>query len=96
MKCKCYTKYQFKELGFDRNSKQMSIMHLKISSLPYRIDELTNLLNELNTNFTAIGITESIVTTKKDEINNIAYASAKSEKGEALLFISKPLSEQKL
>ena len=47
--CKYYTKDQFKELGFDKNSKQMSLMHLNISYLPYHTDELTNLLNELNT-----------------------------------------------
>ena len=65
IKYKYYTKDQFKELGFDKNSKQMSLMHLNISSLHYHIDGLTNLLNELNTNFKVIGITESILTTKK-------------------------------
>ena len=44
VKCKYYTKDEFKELDFDKNSKQMSIMHLNISSLPYHTDELTNLL----------------------------------------------------
>ena len=47
MKCKYYTEYQFKEIGFDKDSKQMSLMHLNISSLSYHIDELTNLLKEL-------------------------------------------------
>ena len=58
MKCKYYTKGQFNELGFDKNSKQMSLMHLNISFLPYHTDELINLLNKLNTNFKVIGITE--------------------------------------
>ena len=58
MKCKYYTKDQFNELGFDKNSKQMSLMHLNISFLPYHTDELINLLNKLNTNFKVIGITE--------------------------------------
>ena len=47
MKCKYYTEYQFKEIGFDEDSKEMSLMHLNISSLSYHIDELTNLLKEL-------------------------------------------------
>ena len=59
IKCKYYTKDQFKGLGFDKNSKQMPLMHLNISSLPYHIDELTNLLNELSTNFKVIGVTKS-------------------------------------
>ena len=50
-----YMKDQLKELGYDKNSKQMSLMHLNISSLPYHIDELANLKNELNTNFKVIG-----------------------------------------
>ena len=58
MKCKYYTKDQFNELGFDKNSKQMLLMHLNISFLPYHTDELINLLNKLNTNFKVIGITE--------------------------------------
>ena len=70
IKCKYYTKDQFKELVFDKDSKQMSLMHLSIS-LSYHIDELTNLLNELNTNFKVIGITKSRLTTKKDEMNSI-------------------------
>ena len=64
-------KDQLKELGYDKNSKQMSLMHLNISSLPYHVDELANLKNELNTNFKVIGLTKSRVTTKKAEINNI-------------------------
>ena len=92
-------KDQFKELGCDKNSKQMSLMHLNISSLPYHIDELTNLLNKLNTNFKIIGITESRLTSKKGEINsielsnyNIEHTPTKSDKGGALLFISKHLN----
>ena len=75
VKCKYYTKDEFKELDFDKNSKQMSIMHLNISSLPYHTDELTNLLNELNTDFKVIGITESRLTTKKDKINSIKLSN---------------------
>ena len=59
IKCKYYTKDQFKGLGFDKNSKQMSLIHLNISSLSYHVDELTNLLNKLNTNFKVIGIIKS-------------------------------------
>ena len=75
-------------------------MHLNISSLPCHIDELTNLLNELNTNFKVIvGITESRLTTKNNEINsielsnyNIEHTSTKYDKGGVLLFISKQLN----
>ena len=74
----------------------MSLMHLNRSSLPYHTDELTNLLNELSANFKVIGITKSRLTTKKDETNsielsnyNIEHTPTKSEKGGALLFISK-------
>ena len=75
-------------------------MHLNISSLPCHIDELTNLLNELNTNFKVIvGITESRLTTKKDEINsielsnyNIEHTPTKYDEGGVLLFISKQLN----
>ena len=49
----------------------MSLLHLNISSLPFHIDEFTNLLSELNSNFKIIGITETRLTTKKDPVNNI-------------------------
>ena len=75
-------------------------MHLNISSLPCHIDELTNLLNELNTNFKVIvGITESRLTTKNNEINSIELSNyntehtpTKYDKGGVLLFISKQLN----
>ena len=95
MKCKYYTKDQFKELGFDKNSKQMSLMYLNISSLPYHIDKLTNLLNKLNTNFKVTGTIEGRLTTRKDEIisieqsnYNIKHTPTKPEKGGAFLFKS--------
>ena len=90
---KYYTKDQLKELGFD-NSKQMSLMHLDISVLPYHIDKLTNLLNERKTNFKLKGITDSRLTTKKDEVNsielfnyNIEHFPTKSDKGGPLLYM---------
>ena len=78
----------------------MLLMHLNISSLPCHIDELTNLLNKLNTNFKVIvGIIESRLTTKKDEINsielsnyNIEHTPTKYDEGGVLLFISKQLN----
>ena len=77
----------------------MSLMYLNKSSLPYHIDELPNLLSKLNTNFKVIGITESRITTKKDEMNctelnnyNNEHTHTKSDKGGALLFISKQLN----
>ena len=74
----------------------MTLLHLNISSLPYHIDEFTELLNDLEINFKIIGITESRLTTKKypmDDINlpgyNIEHTPTKSNKGGALLCISK-------
>ena len=69
--CKYYTTEQFKENGFDKHNNQMILLHLNISSLPYRIDKFTELLSDLKINFQIIGITESWLTTKKDPMNNI-------------------------
>ena len=67
MSCKNYKNEQLKELVSDKNSsKDLSLLHLNISSLPYHIDEYRNLLNELNSNFEVIGITETRLTTKKN------------------------------
>ena len=66
LSCKYYNNEQLKELVSDKNnSKCLSLLHLNISSLPYHIDEFRNLLNELNSNFKIIGITETRLTTKK-------------------------------
>ena len=66
---------------------------------PYLIDEFTELLSDLKTNFKIIGITESILSTKKDPRNNIdkpnhniQHTTTKSDKGGALLYISKELN----
>ena len=37
----------------------MTLLHLNVSSLPYYIDELTELLSDLEINFKIIRITES-------------------------------------
>ena len=77
----------------------MSLLHLNISSLPFHIDEFTNLLSELNSNFKIIGITETRLTTKKDPVNsieipnqNIEHTPTESDKGGALLYISKEIN----
>ena len=79
----------------------MSLLHLNISSLPFHIDEFTNLLSELNSNFEIIGITETRLTTKKDPVNsteiskyNIEHNSTESDKDEALLYISKQINKK--
>ena len=99
IKCKFYTSKQFTENVFDKHNNQMTLLHLNISSLPYHIDELTELLNDLKINFKIIGITESRLTTKKDPRNNIditdyniEHTPTKSDKGGALLFLSKELN----
>ena len=60
IKCKYY-----------KHNNQMTLLHLNMSSLPYHIDEFTELLSDLEINFKIIGITESRLTTKKDPMNNI-------------------------
>ena len=80
---------------YSNNSKEI-IKHLNISSLPYPIDNLKNLLYGLDFKFKVIAITESRLTTKKDPKNSIEisdycieYTPTKSEKGCALLYILK-------
>ena len=70
-----------------------------IWSLPYHIDEFTELLSDLKINFKIIEITESRLTTKKDPMNNInisgyntEHTPTKSNKVGALLYISKELN----
>ena len=77
----------------------MSLFNLNISSLPFHIDEFTNLLSELNPNFRIIGITEIRLTTKKDPVNSIQvpnynteHTPTESDKGGALLYISKEIN----
>ena len=77
----------------------MSLLHLNISSLPFHIDEFTNLLSELNSNFKIIGITETRLTTKKDPVNsigipncNIERTPTESDNDGALLYISKEIN----
>ena len=74
----------------------MTLFHLNISSLPYHIDEFTELLSHLEINFEIIGITESRLTTKRDPMNDInipcysiEHTLTKSNKGGALLYISR-------
>ena len=97
--CKYYATEQFKENGFDKHKNQMTLLQLNISSLPYDIDEFTELLSDLKINFKIIEITESRLTTKKDPMNNINiprynidHTPTKSDKGGTLLYISKELN----
>ena len=96
IKCKYYTTEQFKENSFDKHNNQMTLLHLNISSLPYHIDEFTELLSHLEINFKIIGITESRLTTKRDPMNDInipcysiEHTPTKSNEGGALLYISR-------
>ena len=69
MSCKYYNNEQLKELiTKEKKNNGLSLLHMNISSLPYHIDEFKKLLNELNSNFKIIGITESRLTTKKDPL----------------------------
>ena len=100
LSCKYYNSKQLKELISDKeNSKGLSLLHLNIYSLPFHIAKFTNLLSELNSNFKIIGITETRLTTKKDPVNSIEipnynkeHTPAESDKGGALLYISKEIN----
>ena len=99
MKCKYYTTEQFKKNDFDKHNQQMTLLHLNISSLPYHIDEFTELLSDLEINFKIITVTESRLTTKRDPMNHInipgysiEHMPTKPNKGGALLYISKDLN----
>ena len=75
--------------------------HLNISYLPYHIDNLINLLNDLDFKFKVITITESRLTTKK-RLKKLYYSTrllykntpTKSEKDGVLSYISKELNYQ--
>ena len=71
MVCKNYSNEHFKKLKKDNQDKNISLLHLNISSLPYHIDNLTHLLHDLDFKFKVIAITESRLTTKKDPKNSI-------------------------
>ena len=100
MSCKYYNNKQLNELIPDQNnSKGLSLLYLNISALPFHIDEFTNLLSELYSNFKIIGITETRLTTKKDSVNsielpnyNIEHTPTESDEGGALLYISKEIN----
>ena len=54
MACKHYSNEQFKKLTKDNQDKNISLLHLNISSLPYHIDNCTNLLYDLDFKFKVI------------------------------------------
>ena len=51
----------------DNQDINISLLHLNISSLPYHIDNLTNLLYDLDFKFKVIAVTGSRLTTKKTQ-----------------------------
>ena len=79
IKCKYHTTQQFKENGFDKHNNQMTLLHLNISSLPYRNDEFTELLSDLEISFKIVGITESRLTTTRDPMNDIKIPDYSTE-----------------
>ena len=99
MACKHYSNEQFKKLRKDDQDITISLLHLNISSLPYHIDNLTNLLYDLDFKFKVTAITESRLTTTQDPKNSIEipdycieHTSTKSEKAGALFYFSKNLN----
>ena len=57
----------------------MTLLHLNISSLPYRNDEFTELLSDLEISFKIVGITESRLTTTRDPMNDIKIPDYSTE-----------------
>ena len=53
----------------------MSLVNLNISYLPYHIEELTTLLNDLKPNVKVMGITESRLNNKKEPMNSLNLPS---------------------
>ena len=66
MACKYYSNEYLKKLKQCLNCLKMFKKHLNMFYLPYHIDNLINLLNDLDFKFKVITITESRLTTKKD------------------------------
>ena len=57
----------------NNQDKNISQLRLNVFSLPYHIDNLTNLLYDLDFKFKAIAITESRLITKKDAKTLLKY-----------------------
>ena len=96
--------YDINELNDKLNESQsifkktFSLMYLKISSLQYHLDELSDLIDKSKTKFSVIGITESrlnkdIAPLKNINLQNynIQHTPTESNKG-SLLYISTELS----
>ena len=60
MACKYYSNKQFEKPKKDNQDKNISLLHLNISSMPYHIDSLTNLLYEVDFKFKGIAITQKV------------------------------------
>ena len=73
MACKYYSYEQFKKLKKDNQDINISLLHLNIFSLPYHIDNLTNLLYDLDFKFKVIAVTGSRLTTKKTQNAVLKY-----------------------
>ena len=56
--CKYHTIDQLNKINVGQSSKKLSLMHLNISSLPYHLSELSELLNDLTTKLKILGIRE--------------------------------------
>lgn len=66
----------------------MSLLHLNISYLPYNIEELTTLLNDLKPNVKVIGITESRLNNKKEPMNSLNLPSDNMHLVKVVLFFT--------
>ena len=54
-------------------------MHLNISSLPYHLEELSKLVNDLTIKFKIIGITESRLRSEKSALSDINLPNYETE-----------------
>ena len=76
------------------SNKRLSFIHLKISSHPFHIEELSTLITEHNLNFELLGITESRTKLYESPISYIQLPGYNTEctptecsNGGALLYI---------
>ena len=78
------------------SNKNVSFFHLNISSLFFRIEELSTLITEHNLNFAFLGITKSRSKLQRNRISSIQlsgykieYVAAKCSNGGTLLSMKK-------
>ena len=96
--CKYYDIDEF-NTKFNNFSREFSVFHMNIASLPKHFDSLTNLLESLNHSFKVIGITETRIyknTSSKQNLDiagyNLISTETESTAGGTSLFLAESLN----